>query len=267
MVKKSCFSHECPGEKSLESRLRGVDYLIGALIRWTCGENIAYGGERYGTPKAMVKGWMNSPPHRANILNPLFKDVGVGFMRRDAGRPQGRRRHLHDRFRVAPARLSGEPSGPILGHSRGRGVIGCTSAFQAESSGFDPRRPLRLAALRSTPSDAKRSVGSNGAHVESAVPRGVAQSGSALGWGPSGRWFKSSRPDSRESFPKAGFRPRVDQRGGRRGAGGTALGTGAPSSVGRRASRSSPDVVIQPRHVSILPDARFRWALSCSSRN
>jgi hypothetical protein len=25
--------------------------------------------------------------------------------------------------------------------------------------------------------------------------RGVAQSGSALGWGPSGRWFKSSRPD------------------------------------------------------------------------
>ena len=80
MVKKACFSHECPGEQSLESRLRAVDYLIGALIRWTCGENIAYGGEQYGTPKAMVKGWMNSPPHRANILNPLFKDVGVGFM-------------------------------------------------------------------------------------------------------------------------------------------------------------------------------------------
>src|SRR5438067_11671437 len=27
------------------------------------------------------------------------------------------------------------------------------------------------------------------------APRGVAQSGSALGWGPSGRWFESSRPD------------------------------------------------------------------------
>ena len=25
--------------------------------------------------------------------------------------------------------------------------------------------------------------------------RGVAQSGRALGWGPSGRWFKSSLPD------------------------------------------------------------------------
>ena len=34
--------------------------------------------------------------------------------------------------------------------------------------------------------------------------RGVAQSGSALGWGPRCRWFKSSRPDhlipSREGF-------------------------------------------------------------------
>src|ERR687886_803619 len=28
------------------------------------------------------------------------------------------------------------------------------------------------------------------------LERGVAQSGSALGWGPSGRWFESSRPDS-----------------------------------------------------------------------
>jgi hypothetical protein len=26
--------------------------------------------------------------------------------------------------------------------------------------------------------------------------RGVAQFGSAFGWGPKGRWFKSSRPDS-----------------------------------------------------------------------
>jgi uncharacterized protein YkwD len=79
MVNKGCFSHECPGEASLEARLRSVDYLIGGLIRWTFGENIAYGTDSYGTPKAMVKAWMKSPPHRANILNPAFKDVGVGF--------------------------------------------------------------------------------------------------------------------------------------------------------------------------------------------
>jgi hypothetical protein len=32
--------------------------------------------------------------------------------------------------------------------------------------------------------------------VDSGPTRGVAQSGSASGWGPEGRWFKSSRPDT-----------------------------------------------------------------------
>jgi hypothetical protein len=32
--------------------------------------------------------------------------------------------------------------------------------------------------------------------LESRRHRGVAQFGSAFGWGPKGRWFKSSRPDS-----------------------------------------------------------------------
>jgi len=85
MIKKSCFSHQCPGEGSLETRLRIVDYLLGGLLRWTYGENIAYGGEHYGTPKAIVKAWMHSSGHRANILNPAFKDVGVGFEPRMPG--------------------------------------------------------------------------------------------------------------------------------------------------------------------------------------
>ncbi len=80
MLKKDCFSHQCPGEGDLASRLRGVDYLISGLIRWMYGENIAWGGAQLGTPKAMVKAWMNSPGHKANILNPTFRDVGVGFV-------------------------------------------------------------------------------------------------------------------------------------------------------------------------------------------
>jgi Protein of unknown function (DUF429) len=36
--------------------------------------------------------------------------------------------------------------------------------------------------------------------------RGVAQSGSALGWGPSGRWFESSRPDSTKPALRRGSR-------------------------------------------------------------
>jgi uncharacterized protein YkwD len=74
-----CFDHECPGEADLSSRLEGVDYLIGSLIRWTCGENIAWGPDKLGTPKAIVQAWMNSPPHRSTLLNGSFHDVGIGF--------------------------------------------------------------------------------------------------------------------------------------------------------------------------------------------
>jgi uncharacterized protein YkwD len=41
----------------------------------TAGENLAYG---YNTPEAVVEGWMNSPGHRANIMNAKFKNIGIG---------------------------------------------------------------------------------------------------------------------------------------------------------------------------------------------
>jgi putative cell wall-binding protein len=39
------------------------------------GENIAYG---YGTADAVMEAWMNSPGHRANILNSGFTRIGIG---------------------------------------------------------------------------------------------------------------------------------------------------------------------------------------------
>ena len=40
------------------------------------GENIAMG---YPSPDAVVEGWMNSPGHRANILQGDFTEIGVGY--------------------------------------------------------------------------------------------------------------------------------------------------------------------------------------------
>ena len=88
MVEKNCFDHECPGEKTLQQRLGVVGYLLGSLVRWAYGENIAYGGGDRGTPKKMVKGWMNSSGHRANILNRDFRDFGVGFRQGVPGGPR-----------------------------------------------------------------------------------------------------------------------------------------------------------------------------------
>lgn len=45
------------------------------------GENVAAG---YGTPEEVVKAWMNSAHHRANILNGDFREVGVGYYQGDS---------------------------------------------------------------------------------------------------------------------------------------------------------------------------------------
>jgi uncharacterized protein YkwD len=87
-----CFDHACPGESALGGRLESADYLGGSLSRWLAGENIAWGFEKLGTPRAIVDAWMNSPPHRANILNGSFRDIGVGFAAgtpSDGGDPGG----------------------------------------------------------------------------------------------------------------------------------------------------------------------------------
>lgn len=42
----------------------------------TAGENLAYG---FDTSDYTVTAWMNSPEHRANILNTTYKDVGFGI--------------------------------------------------------------------------------------------------------------------------------------------------------------------------------------------
>jgi uncharacterized protein YkwD len=76
-----CFAHECSGEPSVLSRLKKVNYIVDGLRSWAYGENIAYGPSHLGTPKAIVRAWMHSPEHRNIILNPDFRQIGIGFVR------------------------------------------------------------------------------------------------------------------------------------------------------------------------------------------
>ena len=50
---------------------RIANYYSGAI-----GENAAAG---YSSPSAVMQGWMNSPKHKENILNPDTRAIGVGF--------------------------------------------------------------------------------------------------------------------------------------------------------------------------------------------
>ncbi|MEA2351718.1 MAG: hypothetical protein QOJ14_132 [Thermoleophilaceae bacterium] len=61
-------------------RIERTNYLAGAGS-WTVGENIAWGGGSYATPRSTVEMWMNSPPHRHNILDPHFREIGIGIAR------------------------------------------------------------------------------------------------------------------------------------------------------------------------------------------
>lgn len=85
MLRKDCFAHRCPGEGDLVDRISATSYLPCGCF-WGVAENIAYGYRARSRPKAIVGAWMDSPPHRQNILNRRYEHVGIGIRR---GTPSG----------------------------------------------------------------------------------------------------------------------------------------------------------------------------------
>jgi uncharacterized protein YkwD len=61
-------------------RIRSAGYLSG-VGTWAVGENIAWGSYDLATPRAIVRGWMHSPPHRRSMLSSRFRDIGIGITR------------------------------------------------------------------------------------------------------------------------------------------------------------------------------------------
>lgn len=78
MAKLGYFDHTSPTYGSPFDMMKqfGITYR-------TAGENIAMGQT---TPQQVMNDWMNSPGHRANILNSSFTKIGVGIARNSAGR-------------------------------------------------------------------------------------------------------------------------------------------------------------------------------------
>ncbi|MFH9295201.1 sigma-70 family RNA polymerase sigma factor [Streptomyces sp. NPDC017520] len=77
MEAKDYFSHTSQDGRDPGDRITAAGY------RWsTYGENIAKGQQ---TPADVMRSWMDSPGHRANILNCSFKEIGVGKQNTDEG--------------------------------------------------------------------------------------------------------------------------------------------------------------------------------------
>jgi len=69
MFSKNFFSHTGSDGSSMSDRIKRLGY------NWTtCGENI---GQGYKNEEQVVEGWINSPGHCRNIMNPNFKEIGA----------------------------------------------------------------------------------------------------------------------------------------------------------------------------------------------
>jgi hypothetical protein len=71
MVAHNYWSHSSPDGKEPWWFISNTGYKY-----TTAGENLAYG---FISSSATVTGWMNSPSHRANLLNNSFQEVGFGI--------------------------------------------------------------------------------------------------------------------------------------------------------------------------------------------
>ncbi len=80
MFAKQYFEHVSPSGVSVSNLADVVGYSFLSI-----GENLALGN--FKNDEALVQAWMDSPGHRANILNTKFRDIGVAVMK---GQYQGR---------------------------------------------------------------------------------------------------------------------------------------------------------------------------------
>ncbi|GGZ08182.1 hypothetical protein GCM10010343_37970 [Streptomyces avidinii] len=77
MARSGVMSHTGPDGSTMTTRVEAAGYAWSRL-----GENIARG---QSDADAVMKAWMNSSGHRANILNCDFREIGIGVHKGDGG--------------------------------------------------------------------------------------------------------------------------------------------------------------------------------------
>jgi uncharacterized protein YkwD len=76
MVSQHFFDHVTPDGQTLLDRVSATGYLPSAPT-WLLAENLGWGTGVLATPISVVTGWINSPGHRRNMLDPALQDIGV----------------------------------------------------------------------------------------------------------------------------------------------------------------------------------------------
>jgi uncharacterized protein YkwD len=80
MVARRYFAHVSPTNGTVDKRARRAGYLTESC--WSLGEDLGWAPPSVSSARAVVDAWMASPTHRAVILDPTFRDIGIGLVSR-----------------------------------------------------------------------------------------------------------------------------------------------------------------------------------------
>jgi hypothetical protein len=93
MARHKELSHQIKGEPAFTERMSEQGARFSAAA-----ENVGFGDDA----ETLHSGWIHSPPHRANLLNPVYTDMGIGIIR------AGNRLWATEDFSTSVGRLSAE---------------------------------------------------------------------------------------------------------------------------------------------------------------
>ena len=78
MVKEGFFEHTGLDGDTFVDRILAARY-VKRNDAWTLGENLAWGTGELSTPAEIMRAWMNSSGHRANIVKKAYREIGIGI--------------------------------------------------------------------------------------------------------------------------------------------------------------------------------------------
>lgn len=78
MMTRQYFSHRSVDGRTVSARVSRSGYARAGYSYWAIGEVISWGSGILGTPRSTLARWMESKGHRAVLLDPRWRDIGVG---------------------------------------------------------------------------------------------------------------------------------------------------------------------------------------------
>lgn len=82
MAEDGYFAHTSADGLAFWRRIQSF-YPSGAWAYWSVGENLLWSSPDV-TPAGALEMWLASPEHRANLMNPRWREIGVAAVHQDA---------------------------------------------------------------------------------------------------------------------------------------------------------------------------------------